>query len=530
LEKKYKGMKHTIFTILSIVILAQWGYSGPVEGEGDTTLVLKKTITGDIRPKSVVCGAGNLAFAQNMMYRHTVTVYDTEGLKLKKTISDKIKLSDYGVSGHKGLHEGSPVEAAFAPDGASVWVSNYQMFGDDFDSPGSDNCKMSSKYDSSYVYKISTKTLEIESIVRVGCVPKYVAVTPDGSKVLVSNWCSGDLSVVDTKTEKEVKRIAIGRYPRGIVVDPGGQYAYVAVMGSTKIAVVRLSDYKLYWIQNVGNQPRHLCMSPTGKYLYVTLNTDGKVAKVDLTQWKVVSSVKTGKAPRSMDISSDGSYLYVVNYLGNSMSKVQTSDMKVLETVKTKTKPIGISFDAAHNYVWVACYTGSIMVFEDTSLGGDVLASAESPLGEEVMGSDFASGTQNNYLYPYRPVVPPPTAAASEIPSRKSTPAKAAPEKKSPAKKEPVKKEPVVKKAVPKVNKAGDYHVVVGSFGSKVNASKKVKELNAEGIGGVILEASGGKFRVTTGGFGSKALAVEEVKRLKELGIGGWVLSPNTPK
>ena len=56
------------------------------------TLTLTRTVTGDISPKSVVASERGLVFAQNMMYRHTITVYDRNG-DLVKTIPDTVNLA-----------------------------------------------------------------------------------------------------------------------------------------------------------------------------------------------------------------------------------------------------------------------------------------------------------------------------------------------------------------------------------------------------------------------------------------------------
>ncbi|RMG73284.1 MAG: peptidoglycan-binding protein, partial [Bacteroidetes bacterium] len=102
--------------------------------EGEPTLVLRKTIRGDIRPKSVVHSGTGRFFAQNMMYRHHITVYD-RNYNLVGTISDKVHLSDYGMTGFVGAYQGAPVEAAFSPDGSYAWISNYHMSGNGFDRP-----------------------------------------------------------------------------------------------------------------------------------------------------------------------------------------------------------------------------------------------------------------------------------------------------------------------------------------------------------------------------------------------------------
>lgn len=327
-------------------------------------MILKKTISGKISPKSVVHSGTGLFFAQNMMYSHTITVYDRD-YNLVKTIPDSVNLSKYGYSKFKGNYKGAPVEASFSPDGKYAWVSNYNMHGSGFNKPGDDECSPAQKTDNSFLYQINTETFNIENVIQVGSVPKFVATTPDNRLVLVSNWCSWDLSIVDTENNKEIERIKLGRYPRGIAVDGDSEKAYVAVMGSHDIAKVGLDDFSVSWLKNIGHSPRHLDIDPAGNYLYATLNGEGKIAKIDLSTGKVLKKATTGKAPRSMVLSDDGQRLYVVNYYSNTVSKVRTSDMKVLQQVNVASHPIGITYDPQTREVWVACYSGQIMVFQD---------------------------------------------------------------------------------------------------------------------------------------------------------------------
>jgi YVTN family beta-propeller protein len=323
---------------------------------------LKKVIHGNISPKSIVHSGNGLFFAQNMMYRHSITVYNRE-FQLVKTIPDSIKLDFYGYRDKKGIYRGSPVEVAFSHNGKYAWVSNYCMFGPGYNRPGHDRGTPSGNYDKSFLYKINTDSLTIDDVIEVGSVPKYVATTPDHKLVLVSNWCSWDLSVVDAEINREIRRVKIGRYPRGIVVSPTLYRAYIAVMGSYDIAIVDLKNFTVSWMRHIGSSPRHLNIEPAGRYLYATLNGEGTVAKIDTISMRVLKKVRTGSAPRSMAISDDGKYLYVVNYHSNTMSKVRTDDMRVLASVKTNHHPIGITYDPEKREIWVACYSGSIMIF-----------------------------------------------------------------------------------------------------------------------------------------------------------------------
>ena len=343
--------------------LSSTAWTGPPSSK--LKLHLRDTISStEISPKSVVSTGTGYVFAQNMMYKHTITLYDSKTLKLVETIPDSVSAAELGIKGHSGEVKGAPVEAAVTPDGRFMYISQYSMYGDGFYHEGTDACSPSSGIDKSYVYRVPLDSLKIDTAIKVGAVPKFVAVTPNQKYLLVSNWCSYTLSVIDVSANKQVESVYLGPYPRGIAVDPESRYAYVAVMGTYNIARVDLSTFKVSWTNGVGSGPRHLCMAGDGDYLYATLNGEGNVVKIDPQTSKVVDKVQTGAQPRSMTIAPDGKSLYVVNYDSSTMTKVRTSDMKVIQTVNNGL-PIGITYDVATKSVWVCCYTGSIMVFDD---------------------------------------------------------------------------------------------------------------------------------------------------------------------
>ncbi len=336
--------------------------TGPVVPSTHRRLHLIKTITGHITPKSVVSNQNGLIFAQNMVYTHTVTVYNNETMQLEKTISDAVDLAKYGVSGHPGISRGGPVEVAFSPDGQFAYVSNYQMYGAGFNNPGFDECP-GTAYDPSFVYKISVQTLKIVDVIQVGSVPKYLAVSPDNKYLIVSNWCGAAVSVVSIAKGKEIHRIAVGAYPRGIAIGKDSNLAYIAVMGSDVVAVLNLHTWAVHDIV-VGSNPRHLVLSPNGRYLYITLNASGQVAKLDLKTGHEITAT-TGSYTRSLTISGDGQSLYVVNYESSTIAKLRSRDLKVMQTLPTAGFPIGITYDNPTHRLWVSCYSGEIMVFAD---------------------------------------------------------------------------------------------------------------------------------------------------------------------
>ena len=344
---------------------------GHKPGANATQLRLVRSVHGRIAPKSVVASGTGLVIADNMMYRHSVTVYDAKG-RLLRTISDKVNLADLGWPEYPGPVQGAPVEAAFSPDGQTAYVSNYSMYGPGFGRPGWDLATPADHVDRSFVYRIDVASGRITGAAHVGSEPKFLAASPDGRWLIVANWASWDLSIVDLSTFREVQRIPVGPEPRGIAFAPDGSAAYVTVQyhdGTTypdELYRLDPTTWKLTALRvDLGPFPRHLVIDPTGRFLYSSLTGAGRVIKIDAANGRTLGTAITGAAPRTIALSPDGRNLYVANYDDATLSKVDTESMRVVQTLRTGSKPVGVTYEPTTNSVWVACYSGTLMIFRE---------------------------------------------------------------------------------------------------------------------------------------------------------------------
>ncbi|MCX6444043.1 MAG: YncE family protein [Actinobacteria bacterium] len=349
---------------ISLTMLAAPLIPASASDPAESTMTLIKTISGNLSPKSVAASQNGLISAHNMMYRHTVTIYDAQSLELLSTVKDSVNLTSLGFPGYTGMHKGSPVEGAYSPDGKFLYFTNYAMYGKGFKKEGHDVCSPASGFDKSFLSRINLENYAIDAVYPVGSVPKVVKVTPDNKYILVTNWCSYTVSIISVGKQKVVKTIKIGRYPRGIAISSDSAYAYVAEMGGSNIHRINLKDFTNTLIP-VGPNPRAVELSPDDSKLYVTLNISGKVVAWDLEKNKSIKSISTGSAARSLAISGDGSTLFVVNFKSGTMTKIRASDLSEVETIKVCTEPIGVTYDNASNRTWVACYKGSIKVYQN---------------------------------------------------------------------------------------------------------------------------------------------------------------------
>ena len=361
------GMHKTKVTVaLCIAALTPLLFAYPVLASeaAESKMQLIKTFTGSLSPKSVTASQSGLVSAHNMMYQHSVTIFDSRSLELVTTVKDSVSLSALGLPGFSGTYKGAPVEGAYSPDSQYLYFTNYSMYGKGFSKEGHDVCSPSSGFDTSYLSRINLADYTIDAVYPVGSVPKVVSVSPDNKYVLVSNWCSYTVSVISVEKQKLIKTIKIGRYPRGISISSDSKYAYVAEMGGSNIHRIDLDDFSKTLIP-IGLNPRAIQLSPDDKTLYATLNISGKVIAWNLEENKAIKSVKTGLAARSLALNGDGTALFVVNFKSGTMTKLRAADLSIIQNIKVCKEPIGVTYDNETERTWVACYEGSIKVFQN---------------------------------------------------------------------------------------------------------------------------------------------------------------------
>jgi YVTN family beta-propeller protein len=109
-----------------------------------------------------------------------------------------------------------------------------------------------------------------------------VAVTSDGTILLVANPDSGSLSVVDTRDLMVLGEIAVGDDPRTVVVEDGGRRAYVTNRASGTLSVVDLGGFEEIAEIPVGGRPYGVVVSPDGRRAYVAVQDEDRVVAVDV--------------------------------------------------------------------------------------------------------------------------------------------------------------------------------------------------------------------------------------------------------
>jgi YVTN family beta-propeller protein len=156
----------------------------------------------------------------------------------------------------------------------------------------------------------------------LGSLPYAVVVA--GTKLYVSEWNGGGVSVIDTTQAKLLRRIATGGHASSLALSPNGDRLYVANATSDTVSVIDTSsdtvvgavDLRPYPDAPMGSMPNAVALSPDGKTLYVANGGNNDVAVVDTGTLAIRGLIPTAWFPSAVTVSADGRFLYVANMKG----------------------------------------------------------------------------------------------------------------------------------------------------------------------------------------------------------------------
>jgi YVTN family beta-propeller protein len=190
----------------------------------------------------------------------------------------------------------------------------------------------------------------------------YDAISPDGTRLLVSSKDKDKVYVIDTGTGKTLATFNIGATPQGVAIGPHGHWGLAISAGTDSVAVIDLKNLKRAKVIKVGKIPHNARFSMDGKLAYVTLQGGAGVAVIDMQRLAKIGEISVPgiQGPHNLDLSANGDVLWVRDVAGK-VAAVDIKSGKELALIKVGMGHAGIDVIPGGRYVFTGAMADHIV-------------------------------------------------------------------------------------------------------------------------------------------------------------------------
>ena len=196
---------------------------------------------------------------------------------------------------------------------------------------------------------IDLDTGKVKKTLPTGDGPHEVAVSPDGTVALVTNYGNrkadgNSLTVIDVGAGKVTSTIDLGEFkrPHGVRFLDGGRAAVTAEANKALLIVdVKTGEVEseIHTNQDVSHM---VAVTPDGSRAFVANIGSGSVTAIDLDEGRVLAQIETGEGAEGIDVTPDGKEVWVTNRAADTVSVLDAASLEVLVTVPCATFPIRV--------------------------------------------------------------------------------------------------------------------------------------------------------------------------------------------
>lgn len=231
----------------------------------------------------------------------------------------------------------------------------------------------------SVVIPISIPSDTTGTAVSVGTFPQGVAITPDGTKALVANWDSADVTVLDITQQPLLPGYSVpaGIGANAVAITPDGSVALVANFYDNSVSVFDMTKTPIEPVAtvSVGNGPNGIAITPDGTKALVGNFYDGTVSVLDIQPSVHLSySVPVGAGAWFIAVTPDGTKALVSNAQDGTVSVLDLTQSTIGSgyTVSIGYWPTGIAITPDGSKALVASRENTVRVLDLTqpTIGG----------------------------------------------------------------------------------------------------------------------------------------------------------------
>jgi len=222
---------------------------------------------------------------------------------------------------------------------------------------------------------VDLKTMEAYRNVPVVAGPHEAAVSPDGRRVLVTNYNKQGvgqqktLSLIALPGGDTIKTIDLGEYraPHDVRwVD--GSRVVVTVEGSQALLLVNVESGAVERVFKTDAGVSHmLALSTDRTRLYCSNMRDGSVSAFDFKTGQKIQDVKTGKECEGVGVTPDGRWVWAGNRAEDTISIIDTKSLEVTKRIQSPGFPYRVQFTPNGRWALIPHAQASSLVIADVA-------------------------------------------------------------------------------------------------------------------------------------------------------------------
>lgn len=171
-----------------------------------------------------------------------------------------------------------------------------------------------------------------------------ISFSPDGTRVVVPNIGSDNVTIVDALKEEVVTHLPVGKGPEGVAVHPHNNRLYVANQHDDILEIYDLVTLEKVKKVRVGRCPIRLVFSPDGRYAIIPNREDDCLSVVDTQLESEIKRIPTGIWPGGTVFDTTGKRAWVANNKTNDVSVIDVQTLKETGRIDVGIHPDGIAY------------------------------------------------------------------------------------------------------------------------------------------------------------------------------------------
>ncbi len=205
---------------------------------------------------------------------------------------------------------------------------------------------------------IDAKLLRVRATLPVCQQPEDIAILPDSSKAFVA--CSDSSQVASIAlassqggsgltSDRVLALLDVGRTPVSLALKPDGGELIVCDFDSDSISIIETGNDEVGSSALIGQNPTHAVITLDNSRLYASNFGSNSVAVYDIDMGRRIATVAVGSRPDGLALSQDQKYLLVLDTQAGDVTVIQKRTPRKLEPTEYSLLtmiPVGVQPNA----------------------------------------------------------------------------------------------------------------------------------------------------------------------------------------